>query len=371
MISGGGTGGHVYPALAVVDWLTTDSHHLPEGSADILWVGQRGGVEEGLVTSHGLPYASITAAAVRGKAPWQLAKSLSALFRGWRQAQGLMRTFKPDVLFVTGGYVCWPVTLAARQASVPVLIYLPDMVPGMAIKSLSRFAARVAVTTSRSQQFFRPEQVVVTGYPVRQQLFTGDRAGARQRLGLPHESAGGEDGPVLLVFGGSQGAHSINAAIMAGLSALLERSWVVHISGRRDFDWVSSLRDSLPESLRSRYQVHAYLDEEMADALLAADLVVCRAGASTLGELPAVGVPSVLVPYPYAGAHQWHNADYLVEAGAAVALPDEDLTEQLAPTVLELLGDSARRSAMGGAARALAHPDAAANIVRELEDLAG
>ena len=369
MISGGGTGGHVYPALAVVEWLTRNRHaaadDFPVELTDLLWVGQRSGIEDGLVSGFDIPYAGISAAAIRGKKPWELARAMGILVQGWRQARRLVKDFKPDVLFVTGGYVCWPVTLAARQAGVPILIYLPDVAPGLAIKSLARFAAKVAVTTAQSEQYFRSGQAVVTGYPTRSALFSGDRTGARQRLGLLSGA------PVLLVFGGSQGAHSINAALVANLPDILGRSQVVHVTGRRDIERVSAQRDLLPDDVKGRYHVYAYLDQEMVDALLAADLVVSRAGASTMGELPAVGVASILVPYPYAGAHQWRNADHLVDAGAAVALPDERLAEQLAPTVLDLLGDNERRGAMSRAARVLARPDAAANIARELEVLAG
>jgi UDP-N-acetylglucosamine--N-acetylmuramyl-(pentapeptide) pyrophosphoryl-undecaprenol N-acetylglucosamine transferase len=271
------------------------------------------------------------------------------------------------VLFVTGGYVCVPVTLAARWAGIPTLIYLPDMRPGLAIKYLSRFADRVAVTAPPAARYFRPGQAVVTGYPVRRELFERDQAEARKRLGLTR----GEDGlPVLLVFGGSQGAHSINRAVCDGIEALLGAAQVIHLSGPRDAGWTRERRASLPEPLQARYHLYPYLHEEMVDALLAADLAVSRAGASTLGEFPAAGLPAVLVPYPYAGAHQWDNARYLVEAGAAVAIADADLGKALIPTVLDLLSDYSRLAEMRQAARSLARPDAAQCIAQVLTDLA-
>ena len=266
--------------------------------------------------------------------------AVAALVRGWHEARRWVADFRPDVLFVTGGYVCWPATLAAKGAGVPVLIYLPDVVPGLAIKSLARFAARVAVTAEASKGFFRPGQAVVTGYPVRRGLFSQDKTGARQRLGLTTGCEGMGDWPVLLVFGGSQGAHSINAALVDGLAGILDRSVVVHITGRRDFEWVKQQSAALREELKRRYVVHAYLDQEMVDALVAADLIVSRAGASVLGEIPAVGAASVLVPYPFAGAHQRHNADLLVDAGAAVTIEDAALGTALVPTVLDLLTDA-------------------------------
>jgi len=358
MISGGGTGGHVYPALAVTDWLTTD-HSQPLA---VCWVGSAGGPEEALVTRAGLPFERVSAAKIRGKHPVAVAAACWALARGYRQARRIVARFRPEVLFVTGGYVCWPVTFAAWRAGVPVLIYLPDVEPGLAIKSLARFARQIAVTQAASLRFFRPGQASVTGYPVRAALFQRDRQEARRQLGLPVESAPGRDLPVLLVFGGSQGAHSINQAVTGGLVALLSAAHVVHVTGQRDAEAIRAQRSALPEELQRRYYVYDYLDAEMVDALVASDLAVARAGASTLGELPAAGLPGVLVPYPYAGAHQWANARLLADAGAAVIITDAELPATLVPTVLGLLADTQRRTAMGQASRALARPEAAAEI---------
>jgi UDP-N-acetylglucosamine--N-acetylmuramyl-(pentapeptide) pyrophosphoryl-undecaprenol N-acetylglucosamine transferase len=332
------------------------------------WVGSIGGVEESLAARADIPFNGISAARVRGRNPLAMLGGLWATNRGFWQARQLVGVFRPDVLFVTGGYVCVPVTLAARTAGVPVLIYLPDMQPGLAIKFLARFADQVAVTVSSAMDYFKPNQAIVTGYPVRRGLSEQDPVEARSRLGLDLES---DSPPVLLIFGGSQGAHSINQAVCEGIEALLEEAQVIHISGQRDAEWTQSRRALLPERLRARYHLHAYLHEEMADALLAADLVVSRAGASTLGEFPAAGLPAVLVPYPHAGAHQWDNARYLVEAGAAIAIADADLGTELMPAVLSLLTDSNRRATMRKAARALAQPDAAQHIGVLLIDLAG
>jgi UDP-N-acetylglucosamine--N-acetylmuramyl-(pentapeptide) pyrophosphoryl-undecaprenol N-acetylglucosamine transferase len=353
----------VYPALAVADWLATNMHPAP----GLRWVGSAGGVEAALSARAGIPFEGIAAAGLRGKNPLALLDGVWSLAQGFRQARRLVASFRPQALLVTGGYVCVPVALAARLAGVPTLIYLPDMRPGLAIRLLARLAERVAVTAAPATRHFRPAQAVVTGYPVRRELFERSRTEARARLGL---SAGEDRRPVLLVFGGSQGARSINRALSQGLEKLLEVAHVIHISGQRDASWAQERRAKLPARLQSRYQVHAYLHEDMVDALLAADLAVSRAGASTLGEFPAAGLPAVLVPYPYAGAHQWQNAGYLVEAGAAVAIPDADLAEALVPTVLNLLSDDDRRANMRRAAQSLAQPDAARHIAGLLSDLA-
>ena len=354
----------MYPALAVADWLAIDS---PRPST-IRWVGGAGGVEESLIARAGIRFEGISAAKVRGGDPAAILRGLLAQSRGLWQARRLLEAFQPDVLLVTGGYVCVPVTLAAWLKRVPVLIYLPDVQPGLAIKSLARFADRVAVSVPSALDYFRSGQAVVTGYPVRRELFDRGPDRARARLGL---DVGDEAPPLLLVFGGSQGARSINQAVSEGLVELLAVAQVLHISGQLDAGWVQARREALPDELRGRYHVVTYLHEEMVDALLAADLVVSRAGASTLGEFPAAGLPAVLVPYPHAGAHQWDNARYLVEAGAAMAIADADLGTALIPSVLELLRDKERRGEMRQAARALARPDAAGRIATLLLDLAG
>lgn len=335
-----------------------------QGAEEILWVGSEGGMEEELVSQAGIPFSSISATGLRGKNPLAMAGGLRTLARGYRQSRGLLGRFRPDVLFVTGGYVCTPVTLAARRARIPVLIYLPDIEPGLAIKFLGRFADRIAVSAPEAQGYFRPGQTVVSGYPARPELYRTEKKAARARLGLDPNA------PVLLVFGGSRGARSINRAVSAGLEPLLEAAQVVHISGRLDEPWTQQRRAELSPAQQARYHLFGYLHEEMLDALAAADLVVSRAGASVLGEYPALGLPAVLAPYPYAGAHQARNAAYLAERGAAVVVPDDRLAAALTETILPLLADRERQARMARAARALAQPQAAGIIADELFRLA-
>ncbi len=380
MISGGGTGGHVYPALAVAE-------RLPPSDA-ICYVGSVGGVEEELVGRAGLSFRAISAGGLRGLAPWRVILNLVRLARGTVQASRIVGDFDPDVVFVTGGYVCVPVVLSAWRQRRPILIYLPDIVPGLAIRFLARFAARVAVSFSPSQAFFNrskvghrgrrekkgfpsvfsvaEEKVVVSGYPVRSAFFTADRQAAREALGLER------DRKTVTVFGGSRGAHSLNLALEAILERLLEDCQVIHLCGLPDAERVEKRGQALSEAVRRRYKAYPYLhqDEEMVNALAAADLVVARAGASTLGELPALGLPGILVPYPYAGRHQADNADYLARHGAALVIEDADLGEKLLPTIIHLLEDDQKRSEMSRLARALAQPQAAERIAALLRELA-
>lgn len=321
-------------------------------------------MEQQLVERAGLEIELIPAGGLRGKNPVAALQGMWALLKGYRRSRQILRRFQPDALFVTGGYVCVPVALAARQAGIPGLIYLPDIEPGLAIKFLSRFVDRVAVTTKETVQFFKPGQAVVTGYPVRDDLLVDStqeaKADARRQLGLE------EHWPVMLVFGGSRGARSINRALTNKIERYLAVSQVVHVSGRLDADWVAARRAELAPEQQDRYHVAAYLHEEMPLALLAADLVISRAGASALGEFPAVGLPSVLVPYPYAGTHQALNADYLARQQAAVVIDDADLEQALHRVTVDLLTDEKRRQLMSRACRRLAKPDAAAHLAREI-----
>lgn len=328
-------------------------------------MGTAGSVEEDLARRHGIPFRAIQSGQVRGMAPWVAAANLGKVAVGVVQSAQVLRRFRPDVTFVTGGFVAAPVVWAAWSTGVPVVIYLPDVEPGIAIRRLSRFATRVAVTFPEVTAHF-PGKAVVTGYPVRRSFLemAGRQREARQALGLE------PDGRVLLVFGGSRGARSINQALWAALPALLDTCQVVHITGALDWPAVEERTRQLPEALRSRYHPYPYLHEEMPAAMAAADLVVARAGASTLGEFPAMGLPSVLVPYPYSGQHQDANADYLVQRQAAIKIPDSRLSADLLPTVLALWQSPERLAAMAAAARRLARPDAAKQIAQVIADLA-
>ncbi|MCB0210347.1 MAG: undecaprenyldiphospho-muramoylpentapeptide beta-N-acetylglucosaminyltransferase [Anaerolineae bacterium] len=363
IISGGGTGGHVYPALAVVQSLNrlcAEANIQPK----ILWVGSIGGMEQQLVERAGLEIELIPAGGLRGKSPVAALQGLWALMRGYRRSRQILRWFQPDALFVTGGYVCVPVTLAARHLGIASLIYLPDIEPGLAIKFLSRFVDRVAVTTTETKQFFKPGQSVVTGYPVREDLLIDisaeAKANARRELGLEGTL------PVLLVFGGSQGARSINRALTNEIARYLAVSQIIHITGTLDAEWVLARRDELAPMLQQRYHVFDYMHEAMTSALLAADLVISRAGASVLGEYPVVGLPAILVPYPYAGSHQALNAHYLAQQQAAIVVEDANLSRDLSPIAIDLLTHEEKLQAMSQACRRLAKPDAAAHLAREI-----
>ena len=348
----------MYPALAVWQRLTPEV-------ADVLWVGGQGGMEEDLVRRAGVTFRAIPAAGMHGVGWRAWPRNLARLTRGYFAARRIVASFRPQALFFTGGYVAVPMGLAGRR--VPTLLYVPDIEPGLALKTLSRFAQKVAVTVEDSRQFFPGKSVEVTGYPVRREIaaWVGRRDEARERLGLR------TDEPVVLIFGGSKGARSINQALAGHLEAVLDLAQVVHISGHLDWPTVQARRQALPLPLQKRYRASAFLyDDDMGAALAAADLVVSRAGASVLGEFPLFGLPAVLVPYPYAWRYQQVNAQWLARRGAAHVVADADLPSQLLPVVRRLLHNAPAREAMREAMRRLARPDAAQRIARGLQALA-
>jgi len=346
----------VYPALTVLQALGNQAQ-------PVLWVGGEGGMESGLVTRAGIPFETIPAAGVHGVGMKHLPANLFKLFRGWMAASRILRKFNPDVLLFTGGYVAVPMAFAALKMQ--TLLYVPDIEPGLALKVLARFSDVIALTAEESRTYFnRSKKIVVTGYPVRPQLADWTRESGRQALNLE------QDRKVLLVFGGSKGARSINRAIMAVLPDLLHEMQVVHITGTLDWEEAAAEAARIPAELAASYHAYPYLHEEMGAVLAAADLVVSRAGASVLGEFPFFGLPAILVPYPFAWRYQKVNADFLVRHKAAVLLENEQLPSRLLSTIQGLIRDEVRLTEMGKAMKMLSKPEAAVDIAAALTFLA-
>lgn len=357
ILAGGGTGGHIYPALAVAESLGA------RPDMDLLYVGVSGRMDAGIVSRAGLPFQGVTAGPLRVRSPLAALRGFAQLALGTLQAWRLLGRYGPDAVFATGGYASVPVGIAARTRRLPLLLYLPDVTPGWAVRLLSRLANRIVTTTERSLGELPRAKSSVSGYPTRAAFRSTDKASARERLGLP----AGEK--VLLVAGASQGARRINDAVRDQLDSLLEVCHVLHVTGSADESELSARRDALPEATRERYHVTGYLDD-MPDAMVAADLAVLRSGASVLGELPAAGLAAVLVPGVYEGGYnQRANARYMEEQGVAVVLENEELG-RLSDVVRDLLGDDARRQAMAAAARSLAKPSAADDIATMLVEMA-
>jgi UDP-N-acetylglucosamine--N-acetylmuramyl-(pentapeptide) pyrophosphoryl-undecaprenol N-acetylglucosamine transferase len=276
------------------------------------------------------------------------------LTRGYFASRKILKAFKPDVLLFTGGFVAVPMALAG----IPVqsLLYVPDIEPGLALKTIARYSDHIAVTTPESKKYFKGNKPIsVTGYPTRSDLKDWNKQKAAQLMNLTGKK------PVLLILGGSKGARSINQAVEKHLEQLLSMAEVIHITGQMDYPAAAESRKLLTAEQEATYHVYPYL-HEIGAALAAADLAVSRAGASTLGEYPQYGLPSVLIPYPYAWRYQKVNADYLADHGAAIVLEDARITNALLPLVKSLLDDPQKLADMRNSALSLYQPDAAQNL---------
>lgn len=357
LVCAGGTGGGIYPALAVV----TELKALGIGNEALLWIGTKGEMEETLVPRAGLRLETISGGPIVGVPMVTRTKNAMKLARGYTAASTHLRRFQPDVMFMTGGYVAAPVALAARRRGVPIVIYLPDVEPGSSIRIALPMAQRVACTTDGSRAFVPADKMVVTGYPVRAEIRAARSLSRENALGM-FDLAPGR--PTLFVFGGSRGARNINRALMAILPKLLTEAQIIHVSGTLTWPEVEANAATLPTGLRDYYRPYPYLHDEMGAAFRAADLVLARAGASMLGECPAFGLPAILVPLTFAWRYQKVNADYLTDHGAAVQLTDETLAEELLPTVRNLLFDREKLAQMATAAAALDKPTATADLAQ-------
>jgi len=259
------------------------------------------------------------------------------------------------VLLFTGGYVAVPMAFAGIRTN--SLLYVPDIEPGLALRALARFSSKIALTADESKQYFRStKKLVVTGYPTRADFTPKNKIDAINNLGLT------ENKPVLLFIGGSKGAHAINTALFSHLSDLLRDFQVLHITGREDFEQSQLLKGQLLPESASSYHPFPYLHQGISDAFSAADLSVSRAGASILGELPLMGLPAILVPYPYAWRYQKVNANYLVKHGAARFIENDKLDDQLVPAIHSLFADPVTLSSMRTAMSKLATPQASSQL---------
>ncbi len=347
----------MYPALTVL-------RKLGDNADPVLWVGGDDGMEADLVTRQNVPFRGIPAAGVHGVGARALPGNLLRLAQGTLASRRILREYRPDVLFFTGGYVAVPMALMGIPVS--SLLYVPDIEPGLALKTLARFSDCIAVTAEESRAYFpNARRVVVTGYPLRAELTAWTRAEGRRHFGIDERER------VVLVFGGSKGARSINRAVVESLlPALLPRAHVIHITGQLDWEDMQSQAARLPREQAGFYHPFPYLHDEMGAALAAADLAVCRSGASTLGELPCFGLPAILVPYPYAWRYQKVNADYLASRGAAIILENDQLSARLAEMVTGLMADSSRLERMRAEMFKLSRPGAAETIASLIQELA-
>lgn len=364
LICAGGTGGGIYPALAAA----TALQQAGLGSEQILWVGTKGEMEETLVPRAGLRLETIQGGPIASMPLATQIKNGLRLLASVPKASAIIRRFRPDVMFMTGGYMAVPVTIACRAHGIPIVIFLPDVEPGTAVRFSLRFAHKIGATAEESVQFVPADKLVVTGYPVRPELRAALQLSQAQALAEFNLAPGR---PTLFVFGGSRGAQKINQALMRILPELLAHVQIIHISGTATWAEVEANARQLTAEQQRWYRPYPYLHEQMGAAYRAADLVVARAGASMLGECPAFGLPAVLVPLTWAWRYQKVNADYLTTRDTAVQLTDDTLADQLLPTLLALLNNPATLARMSQAARTLDKGDSAQRLAHLIEAAAG
>jgi UDP-N-acetylglucosamine--N-acetylmuramyl-(pentapeptide) pyrophosphoryl-undecaprenol N-acetylglucosamine transferase len=364
VITGGGTGGHVSPAVAVLEELRS------RGPLDALWVGSQQGYEAHAAREHGVPYRAVHVGKLRRYASLSTLADSVRVPVGVVEAWRILRQFRPDVVFSTGGFVGVPAVIAAHRLGVPSLTHEQTAHLGLATRINSRFCDVVALTYSSTAAALRARRprVIVTGNPVRSQVLHGRDCAALERFGLSPER------PLLYVTGGIQGAHAINTAVLGALGELLQATNVIHQCGadgaNGDYTRLVAASEALPDPLRCRYRVVEVVGTEIGDIYAAASLVVGRAGAGTVAELSAVGLPSILIPLPGA-VEQRLNAAHLVAAGAARLVSQDALTSAtLALNVAELIGNRDKLTAMRQAALSSAPLDAARRVADALVELA-
>jgi UDP-N-acetylglucosamine--N-acetylmuramyl-(pentapeptide) pyrophosphoryl-undecaprenol N-acetylglucosamine transferase len=349
ILAGGGTGGHVIPALAIANELKKSYR------AEVLFIGTARGIENRLVPAAGYPLQLVRVGALKNVSLMTRAKTAFDLPRAVWDASRMLNEFAPDVVIGVGGYASGPAMLAALVKHIPTLAFEPNVVPGFANRVVARFVSGAAVHFEETAKYFRHAEV--TGVPVRQAFFE-----------IPAKRSGV---PTLLVFGGSQGAHAINEAMIRCLPELRRQApgtHIIHQTGERDYNDALAAYQSLGESA----EVFKFI-EDMPGAFARADLVVCRSGASTVAEITAAGKPAIFVPFPRAADdHQRVNAEALARVGAAVVVEESKLEGVwLAETIAALLADPRRLREMSEAARGLAHPDAARDIAALAARVAG
>jgi UDP-N-acetylglucosamine--N-acetylmuramyl-(pentapeptide) pyrophosphoryl-undecaprenol N-acetylglucosamine transferase len=348
LIAGGGTGGHIYPALAVARSL----RDLPD-PPEVTWLGGHRGLEASLVRAAGIPFRKLALRSLRTvDRDAHLVLDPLRLVASVPQAGAILASERPDAIFTTGGYVALPTVTAAASLRIPVLLWEGNVVPGRSVRAIARLTTAVAVSFEATCGALGKRPCFVTGTPIRD-VREIDRLAARTSLDIPP----GER--VLLIFGGSQAVRRFNAAVAGAVDRLVRRVTVIHVTGDDGYSAALAAREALPDDARARYRPYRFLRDEMLAALAASDLVVGRAGSSTLAEVTALGLPMVVVPYPHAAGHQRANAEVLAGAGAARLIEDSAFDAEALLAAAALLEDAEAHVRMSAAARELGRPGAA------------
>ncbi|MRX70807.1 undecaprenyldiphospho-muramoylpentapeptide beta-N-acetylglucosaminyltransferase [Bacillus lacus] len=358
VVSGGGTGGHIYPALALINEMKKEDQE-----AEFLYIGTEKGLEKKIVGREGIPFQSIEITGFKRSISFENARTIFRFLKGVNESKKMLKEYKPDVVIGTGGYVCGPVVYAASKLKIPTIIHEQNSIPGLTNKFLARYVDKVAVCFEEAKSFFPSEKTVLTGNPRASEVIGVDGSKGKASAGLhPQKNT-------VLIFGGSRGAKAINDAVLAMLNNLGKREYqVLYITGEVHYETVmnKAKKAGIPDNVHIKPFIH-----NMPEVLAGVELIVSRAGATSLAEITALGLPSILVPSPHVTAnHQEKNARALSDHGAAVLLLESELNnDNLLKKIDDILLNQEELQHMQQASRKLGMPDAARRLSELMRDL--
>ncbi|MDP4085410.1 MAG: undecaprenyldiphospho-muramoylpentapeptide beta-N-acetylglucosaminyltransferase [Bacillota bacterium] len=358
VVSGGGTGGHIYPALALI-------HEIQKEAKDtqFLYIGTKNGLESTIVTKENIPFKSIHITGFKRKLSFENIKTVLRFIKGTTESKKILKEFKPDIVIGTGGYVCGPVVYAAAKLKIPTIIHEQNSVPGLTNKFLSRYVNKIALCFDEAKNYFPSDKVVFTGNPRASEVLGKDGIKGRLSVGLSTKI------PAVLIVGGSRGARPINEAVVKSLSSFGNKPYqVLYVTGDVHFEKVKKEVELVgnPSNVIIKPFIH-----NMPEVLAGIDLVVSRAGATTLAELTSLGIPSILVPSPYVtNNHQEKNARSLVSQGASLLLLENDLNStSLMKNIDQILLDKNKLTEMKSNAKKMGIPDSANRLYTLMKTL--
>ncbi len=359
ILSGGGTGGHIYPAISIANKI---KEKYP--SAEILFIGTEKGMESDVVPKAGYPIKFVTVSYLKRKISMHNIKSAGMLFKGIIEARKIIKDFRPDIVIGTGGFVCGPVVYMAAKLGIKTIIHEQNVFPGLTNRILDRYVDKIALSFKEAEKYFKSKnKLVVTGNPIRAEFFSITKEMAKEKYGTESNI------PLVLVVGGSGGALKINNAVIEILKKNKPKDYkLLLVTGKRLYD--DTMKNINISDLANNHEVMPYIND-MPVAVNASDLIVCSAGAITISEITAVGKPAILIPKAHtAENHQEYNANAMASKGAAVVIREEELSgEILNKKIDEILNNREILRAMGDASREEGIIDAADRIYNEIESL--